>query len=158
MSTEALREVGRIGRAHGVGGEVYVVLITDRVERLAPGARLLAGSQWLTVGESRPQQQRWLVHFEGIDDRTMAEKLTNSILLAEPVVDDSDDGLWVHELIGSRVIDRQGVDRGTCVAVLDNPAHDILELDTGALVPVTFVLTCSGGVTTIDPPEGLFDL
>ena len=158
MSTEALREVGRIGRAHGVGGEVYVVLITDRVERLAPGARLLAGSQWLTVSESRPQQQRWLVHFEGIDDRTMAEKLTNSILLAEPVVDDSDDGLWVHELIGSRVIDRQGVDRGTCVAVLDNPAHDILELDTGALVPVTFVLTCSGGVTTIDPPEGLFDL
>jgi 16S rRNA processing protein RimM len=158
LSTEALREVGRIGRAHGVGGEVYVVLITDRVERLAPGARLLAGSQWLTVSESRPQQQRWLVHFEGIDDRTMAEKLTNSILLAEPVVDDSDDALWVHELIGSRVIDRQGVDRGTCVAVLDNPAHDILELDTGAPVPVTFVLTSSGGVTTIDPPEGLFDL
>ncbi len=158
MSTDALREVGRIGRAHGVGGEVYVVLITDLVERLAPGARLLAGSQWLTVSESRPQQQRWLVHFEGIDDRTMAEKLTNSILLAEPVVDDSDDALWVHELIGTRVIDRQGVDRGTCVAVLDNPAHDILELDTGALVPVTFVLTCSGGVTTIDPPEGLFDL
>jgi 16S rRNA processing protein RimM len=158
LSTDALREVGRIGRAHGVGGEVYVVLITDLVERLAPGARLLAGSQWLTVSESRPQQQRWLVHFEGIDDRTMAEKLTNSILLAEPVVDDSDDALWVHELIGTRVIDRQGVDRGTCVAVLDNPAHDILELDTGALVPVTFVLTCSGGVTTIDPPEGLFDL
>ena len=135
-----------------------MVLITDRVERLAPGARLLVGSQWLTVSESRPQQQRWLVHFEGIDDRTMAEKLTNSILLAEPVIDDNDDGLWVHELIGSRVIDRQGVDRGTCIAVLDNPAHDILELDTGALVPVTFVLTCSGGVTTIDPPEGLFDL
>jgi 16S rRNA processing protein RimM len=158
LSTEALREVGRIGRAHGVGGEVYVVLITDRTERLAPGARLLAGSQWLTVSESRPQQQRWLVHFEGIDDRNMAEKLTNSILLAEPVLDDGDDALWVHELIGSRVIDRQGIERGTCVAVLDNPAHDILELDTGALVPVTFVLTCSGGVTTIDPPEGLFDL
>ena len=158
MSTDTLREVGRIGRAHGVGGEVYVLLITDRVERLAPGARLLAGSQWLTVSESRPQQQRWLVHFEGVDDRTMAEKLTNSILLAEPLVDDRDDALWVHELIGSRVVDRQGVDRGTCVAVLDNPAHDIIELDTGALVPVTFVLTCSGGVTTIDPPEGLFDL
>ena len=133
-------------------------LITDRVERLAPGARLLAGSQWLTVTESRQQQQRWLVHFAGVDDRTAAEKLTNSILLAEPIVDDRDDALWVHELIGSRVVDQQGVDRGTCVAVLDNPAHDILELDTGALIPVTFVVTCSGGVTTIDPPEGLFDL
>jgi 16S rRNA processing protein RimM len=156
-----LREVGRIGRAHGVRGELYVSLITDRVERIAPGARLLAGSQWLTVAESREQQrQRWLVRFDGVDDRTAAEKLTNAILAAEPLADDGDgdDALWVHDLIGSRVVDRQGVDRGTCVAVIDNPAHDILELDSGSLVPVTFVVTCSGGVTTIDPPQGLFDL
>jgi 16S rRNA processing protein RimM len=153
LSTDELREVGRIGRAHGVRGDVYVVLITDRVERIAPGARLLAGSHWLTVVESRQQQQRWLVHFEGVGDRTAAEKLTNSVLLAEPIEDDEGDGLWVHDLIGSRVVDQRGVDRGMCVAVLDK-----LELDNGALVPVTFVLTCSGGVTTIDPPEGLFDL
>ena len=158
MSTDDLREVGRIGRAHGVRGEVYVVLITDIEQRLAPGARLLAGSRWLTVAESRRQQQRWLVHFQGIDDRTAAEKLTSSILLAEPVVDDRDDALWVHDLIGSRVVDQLGVERGTCVAVIDNPAHDMLELDSGALIPVTFVTTCSGGITTIDPPEGLFDL
>jgi 16S rRNA processing protein RimM len=158
LSTDELREVGRIGRAHGVRGDVYVVLITDRAERLAPGARLCAGSQWLTVVESRQQQKRWLVHFDGVEDRTAAEKLTNHVLLAEALDDDHDDGLWVHDLIGSRVVDQQGVDRGLCVAVLDNPAHDMLELDTGALVPVTFVLTCSGGLTTIDPPEGLFDL
>lgn len=88
----------------------------------------------------------------------MAEKLTNSILFAEPVSSDTDEGLWVHELIGSRIVDQQGVDRGTCVAVIDNPAHDILELDTGALVPVTFVVSCHEGLTTIDSPEGLFDL
>jgi 16S rRNA processing protein RimM len=161
LSTDALREVGRVGRAHGVLGELYVSLITDRVERLAPGARLLAGSHWLTVVESRRQQQRWLVRFDGVDDRTAAEKLTNSTLLAEPLTVDADvdeDALWVHELIGSRVVDQLGVERGTCIAVIDNPAHDILELDTGALIPVTFVVTCGGGVTTIDPPEGLFDL
>ena len=158
MSTDGLREVGRIGRAHGVRGEVYVVLITDRVERLAPGALLLAGTQWLTVVESREQQQRWLVRFEGIDDRTAAEKLTNSILFAEPITAESDDGLWVHELIGSRVVDQMGVTRGTCIAVIDNPAHDILELDSGALIPVTFVVSCENGLTTVDPPEGLFDL
>ncbi|MDP9465453.1 MAG: ribosome maturation factor RimM [Actinomycetota bacterium] len=158
MSTDALREVGRIGRAHGVHGEVYVSLLTDRVERVAPGARLLAGAQWLTVAEARRQQQRWLVHFDGVDDRAAAEKLTNSTLMAEPLVDDGDDTLWVHELIGSRVVDQQGVERGTCVAVIDNPAHDILELDTGDLVPVIFVISCRCGVTTIDPPDGLFDL
>lgn len=161
MSTEELREVGRIGRAHGVRGDLYVTLITDRDERIAPGARLLAGSHWLTVADSRPQhgEQRWLVHFEGISDRTAAEKLTNAILRAESLPDgDRDDALWVHELIGSRVVDQQGIDRGECVAVVDNPAHDLLELDTGALVPVIFVVTCRDGVTTVDPPEGLFDL
>ncbi len=126
---------------------------------MAPGARLLAGQQWLTVAEARLQQQRWLVRFVGVDDRTAAEKLTNSVLQAEPIdADGDDDALWVHELIGSRVIDQQGVERGTCVAVIDNPAHDILELDSGALVPVIFVVSCVDGVTTIDPPEGLFDL
>jgi 16S rRNA processing protein RimM len=158
LSTDGLREVGRIGRAHGVTGQLYVSLITDRVERLAPGARLLSGSQWLTVVESRQQQHRWLVRFEGVDDRTTAEKLTNSVLLAEPLTDHDDDALWVHELIGSRVVDQQGIERGTCIAVIDNPAHDILELDTGALIPVIFVVSCSNGVTVVDPPEGLFDL
>ena len=158
MSTDALREVGRIGRAHGVTGELYVSLITDRVERLAPGARVLSGSQWLTVVESRQQQQRWLVRFDGVVDRTSAEKLTNSVLLAEPLTEDDDDALWVHELIGSRVVDKQGVERGTCIAVIDNPAHDIVELDTGALIPVIFVVSCRDGVAVVDPPEGLFDL
>jgi len=161
LSTDALREVGRIGRAHGVRGELYVHLITDRTERLAPGARLLAGAQWLTVADSRQMGERWLVSFAGIDDRTAAEKLTNAVLLAEPLdepVDADSDELWVHELIGSRVVDREGVDRGMCVSVIDNPAHDILELDTGALVPVSFVVSCRNGITTIDPPEGLFDL
>ena len=159
MSTDGLREVGRIGRAHGVTGQLYVSLITDRVERLAPGARLLSGSQWLTVAESRPQQHRWLVRFEGVVDRTAAEKLTNSVLLAEPLTEvDDDDALWVHELIGSRVVDQHGIERGTCIAVIDNPAHDILELDTGALIPVIFVVSCSNGLTVVDPPDGLFDL
>ena len=161
MSTDELREVGRIGRAHGVRGELYVSLITDRLERLAPGARLLAGSRWLTVLESRQQQQRWLVRFDGVDDRTAAEKLTNTPLQAEPLEEAGDedyDALWVHDLIGSRVVDHHGIDRGTCVAVIDNPAHDILELDTGALVPVAFVVTCRAGVITVAPPEGLFDI
>ncbi len=159
MSTDPLREVGRIGRAHGVHGELYVSLITDRVERLAPGARLRAGSQWLTVEESRQQQQRWLVRFDGVADRTAAEKLTSSILFAEPLdADGDDDALWVHDLIGARVVDQQGVERGTCVAVIDNPAHDILELDNGILIPVIFVVSCAGGTAIVDPPEGLFDL
>ena len=154
----ATREIGRVGRAHGVRGEVLVSLITDRLERLEPGSRLLVGTQWRTVASSRPQQHRWLVRFDDVTDRNRAETLTGQLIFAEPLADDiADDGLWVHDLIGSVVVDLAGVSHGTCVSVIDNPAHDILELDTGWLVPVAFVTSCVDGVVTIDPPDGLFE-
>jgi 16S rRNA processing protein RimM len=146
--------VGRVGKAHGLRGEVYVDLVTDRTERLAPGSVLHAGGRLLTVLASKPQQTRWLVQFEGVNDRAAAEALTNTELEAEPIADP--EAVWVHELIGSRVVERGGTDRGRCVGVLANPAHDILELESGALVPTVFIVSCADGITTIDPPEGLF--
>lgn len=146
--------VGRVGKAHGLRGEVYVDLVTDRTERLAPGSVLHAGGRLLTVQASKPQQTRWLVQFEGVNDRAAAEALTNTELEAEPIADP--EAVWVHELIGSRVVERDGTDRGRCVGVLANPAHDILELESGALVPTIFIVSCADGITTIDPPEGLF--
>ena len=47
---------------------------------------------------------------------------------------------------------------GRCTAVVANPAHDLLELDSGALVPIVFVVSNEPGRVVIDPPEGLFDL
>ncbi len=146
--------VGRIGRPHGVRGEVYVDLTTDRTDRLAVGSRLWAREREVVVDAARRHNTRWLVTFGGFD-RTLAERMTNADLYAEPVYDP--DALWVHELIGSRVVDAAGIERGVCTAVVANPAADLLELDSGALVPVTFVTGSTGGVITIDPPLGLFD-
>jgi len=75
---------------------------------------------------------------------------------AEPI--DDPDELWVHELIGTPVVETDGTARGTCVAVVDNPAADLLELDSGALVPVVFVTEQTPERIVIDPPDGLFDL
>ena len=152
-----LLQVGVIRRPHGVKGDTYVDLISDREQRLAVGSRLWANGDWRTVTYSKKLPQRWLVHFEGFDDRTAIEALTNQAVFAEPV-DNDDESLWVHQLVGSLVVETGGAERGRCVSVLANPAHDILELDSGALVPVTFVLSCAEGIITIDPPAGLFDL
>lgn len=152
-----LLEVGRIGRAHGVKGAVVVTLSTDRPERVAPGSSLYDGSSWLTVVSARPQpQHKWVVQFAEIADRNAAEAHAGRILSAEPIVDDG--ALWVHDLIGTRVVDQHGIERGVCVAVIDNPANDLLELDTGHLVPVTFVVDLVDRVVRVDVPEGLFDL
>ncbi len=51
-----------------------------------------------------------------------------------------------------------GTEHGTCSNVLTNPASDILELDTGHLVPSTFIVSRVDGVVTVDTPDGLFDL
>jgi 16S rRNA processing protein RimM len=154
---QALVEVGRIGRAHGVRGELHVVLTTDRLERVAPGSVLTiaGGSRSLTVAASRPKGDRHVVRFAGVDSREDAERLVNSVLMAPPLVDD--DALWVHDLIGSEVVETDGRPRGRCIAVVDNPAHLLLELDSGALVPVPFVVSCRDKVTVVATPEGLFD-
>ncbi len=156
MSADGLLEVGRIGRAHGVRGDLLVHLTTDRLERVAVGSRLKLADRWLTVTASSRSNDRWRVHFEGIDDRDAAEALVGGVLSAEPL--DDPDVLWVHQLIGAEVVEVGGARRGRCVAVVDNPAADLLELDSGALVPVTFVVSAEHGLVTIDPPDGLFDL
>jgi 16S rRNA processing protein RimM len=150
-----LLEVGRISRPHGLHGDVYVDLSTDRTERLEPGSRLCCRGEWLTVTEAARHPQRWLVHFAGITDRTAAERFTNTRLYAEPI--DDPDAIWVHHLVGAEVVELDGTERGRCTAVIDNPAADLLELESGALVPMSFVVAFDGGVVTIDPPEGLFE-
>jgi 16S rRNA processing protein RimM len=157
MSDADTLEVGRLGRAHGIRGDMVVILTTDRVERVAPGSRLLAGDRWLTVVSSRPQSDRWVVHFDGIDDRTTAEGLAGRVLRAEPLTG-TEDALWVHDLIGREVVEAGGTRRGRCTAVVANPASDLLELDSGALVPAVFVVRLDEGSIVIDPPDGLFDL
>ncbi len=157
MRPEGLLIVGRIGRPHGVRGDVYLDLLSDREERVAPGAQLWCGQQMLVIAKARPAMDRWVVSFEGITDRNDAARLTSQEVLAEPLLD-VDDALWVHELIGAEVVESDGTRRGRCISVIDNPAADLLELDTGALVPVTFVESVANGIITVDVPEGLFEL
>lgn len=151
-------ELGRVGRPHGVRGEVVVTLHTERPERTTPGAVLRAGDRTLVVASARPHQGRWLVRFEGISDRDAAEQLRGATLLGEPLDDPGEGRIWIHELVGDEVRDVHGNTVGCVTEVQANPAHDILVLDDGALVPMVFVVDRHPGVLVIDPPDGLLDL
>jgi 16S rRNA processing protein RimM len=154
-------EVGRIGGAHGVRGEVSVTFVTNRLERAAPGAVMNAGDRVLVVESARPHHNHWLIRFEGVADRTSAEALRGAVLTASPLDRDvtlPSGEFWVHELIDSRVVDTAGIALGTVVAVEANPAHDLLVLDGGALVPMTFVVDRRDDTIVVDVPEGLFDV
>jgi 16S rRNA processing protein RimM len=152
-------EVARIGRAHGLRGEVAVTFTSNRPERAAVGARLYAGDRELVITAARQHQGRWLVQFDDVRDRTQAEQLLGVVLTGD-VIDDQEAGeeLWVHEMIGSTVVDRAGNALGTVTAVEANPAHDLLVLDGGALIPIVFVTGHESGRLTVDVPDGLFEL
>ncbi len=161
-------EIGRIGRPHGLRGEVTVILLSDRAERTAVGAVLYAEEREMVVETARPHRDGWLIRFVGVADRDGAETLRGSRLLADPLgtpaledgvsPDAERDVWWVHELVGCAVVGRDGRSYGRVAAVEANPAHDLLVLDGGALVPLPFVVERGDGRVVIDPPDGLFDL
>ncbi len=154
---DGLLEVGRVARAHGLQGEVVVDLISDRPERSEPGAVHLTADGELTVVAARRHQQRWIFRFAGCGSREDADALRGTVLWGEPIDDEAT--LWVHELVGCTVVDGEGINRGAVVAVLANPAADLLELESGALVPMNFVVGAPvDDVVRVDVPAGLFEL
>jgi 16S rRNA processing protein RimM len=154
---EGLLEIGHVRRAHGLGGEVFVQLTSNLDERLGPGSVLVAadGTEFLVERSRRASNGRCVVKFAHLSDRSAAEQARDTSLYAEPI--DDPDALWTHELIGADVVEIDGTVHGRCVAVLANPAADLLELHTGALVPINFVTAVADGRVTVDTPDGLFE-
>jgi 16S rRNA processing protein RimM len=134
-------------------GDVIVVLVTNRTERLDPGNVFNNGA--LVVTRSSPHQHRWIVAFEGVDNIDAATALRDTVLYAPPIDDAA--ALWVHELVGATVTTPDGAVRGVVESVQANPASDLLVLDTGALVPLRFVVDAADGEVIVDPPDGLFE-
>ncbi len=149
-------EVGQIMKAHGLKGQVSVALYTDRTERVAPGTVLETDRGLLHVTASLAHQNRFLVNFAEIGDRETAERWRGVLLRAEAIEDD--DVIWIHDLFGATVETTDGVVRGVVTSVEDNPASDILVLDTGFLIPLTFVVSVEANEKiVVEVPDGLFE-
>lgn len=126
--------VGRVGRAHGIRGDVAVQTRTDEPRRrFAVGAVVRAGERTLTVAAARTHQGRLLVAFEEVTDRTAAEALSGELLEAD--VDAAErpedpEEFYDHQLLGLRVVTTDGAEVGR-VARVDHPAaQDLLVIDT----------------------------
>jgi len=137
---------------------VAVTLTSDRLERVAPGAVLYADEHQLVVATSRRHQGRWLIRFEGVDDRSAGEHLRGAVLTGEPLERPDDERLWADDVIGAEVRDRSGTVLGRVASVEANPAHDLLVLDDGTLVPAVFVVDHADGAVVVDVPAGLLDV
>lgn len=164
--------IGRVGRPHGVRGELAVHPLTDEpARRFVVGSVLRADlkntSRALTIESLRPHGDKVLVAFEEILDRTGAEELVGASLVTE-VASDEDTGesdTWYdHQLVGlsARLLD--GTLVGSIKRLDHGAAQDLLVLDVhggerlvpfvSAIVPTVDV---AGGFIVLDPPGGLLD-
>src|SRR4051812_49066720 len=129
-----LLAVGRIGRAHGIRGEVSVEIRTDDPEaRFAAGTSLITDPQNagpLTIEAVRAHSGRLLVRFAGIEDRNAAETLRGILLLVDsadiPPTNDPDE-FHDHELIGLAAVSADGSELGEIVDV-EHHGQDLLVL------------------------------
>jgi 16S rRNA processing protein RimM len=115
----------------------------------------LPNGRVVEVRSSRPFRGRYLVEFEGVNTREAADELRGALLVA-PAVEDPE-ALFVHDLIGSEVVEVDGTQHGTVVAVQANPASDLLVMEDGNLVPLRFVVGREDGRLVVDVPAGLFE-
>ncbi|CAN7494354.1 ribosome maturation factor RimM [Knoellia sp. LjRoot47] len=170
--------VARIGKPHGLRGEVTVQTHTDDPERrFAPGTvfatQAAAGTgvpRELTLATARKHGEIWLLGFEEIPDRTGAESLRGTRLLLDldgvDEDEDDDEGWYEHDLVGLAVHDPAGAVLGEVRGLTVGAAQDLLEvkLTDGREVLVPFVeaivtsVDVEGGHVVVDAPAGLFDL
>ena len=167
--------VGRIGKPHGLRGEVTVEVRTDEPERrFANGAALRAeprgGSAFaistLTVSRTHWHGTTLLVSFEEIPDRNAAEAARGVLLHTTIVADESPEDpeeFYDHQLVGLVAHDLQGGVLGEVTGVVHGGAQDLLVVATPegreALVPFVAALVpevdLTGRRVVIDDRPGL---
>ncbi|MEU2790724.1 MULTISPECIES: ribosome maturation factor RimM [unclassified Streptomyces] len=164
--------VARIGRAHGIKGEVTVEVRTDEPElRLAPGAVLATdppATGPLTIETGRVHSGRLLLRFEGVRDRTGAEALRNTLLIAEvdpEEVPEDPEEFYDHQLVDLDVVTTDGTEVGRIAEISHLPYQDLLIVrrPDGGEIMIPFVseivpeIDLAEQKAVIDPPPGLLD-
>ncbi|MFJ3931185.1 ribosome maturation factor RimM [Streptomyces sp. NPDC090029] len=164
--------VARIGRAHGIKGEVTVEVRTDEPElRLGPGAVLATdppAAGPLTIATGRVHSGRLLLRFEGVRDRTAAEALRNALLIAEvdpQELPEDPDEYYDHQLMDLDVVLTDGTPIGRVTEISHLPSQDlfIVERPDGSEVMIPFVeqivteIDLEEQRAVVDPPPGLLD-
>lgn len=167
--------VGTIGKAHGLKGEVSLIVRTDiPEERLVKGAEFdvegtEGGPARLTLTSTRVQQGRWYAKFAEVQGRTAAEGLRGADLTLEldreEEFEEDPDAWYPEELKGLEVRTDEGRVLGTVIGLDHYPAQDLLIVRAvnGRRVMLPFVeelvpeVDIEGGFVVADPPGGLFD-
>ncbi|MDJ0316183.1 MULTISPECIES: ribosome maturation factor RimM [Arthrobacter] len=162
-------QVARIGKPHGIRGEVTALVLTD-----APDSRFAVGTEFVvepaTLGVLTVKSSRWnkdilLLGFEGTTTRNEAELLRGATLYFESEDDQDDDAWYEHELLNLEVrVGDAKVGKVTglrtqavqdLLIVQDNEGDEVLVPFVDEIVPEVNI---EEGFVLLTPPAGLFSV
>lgn len=163
-------EIARVSKAHGVRGEILIVL-TDPDSTAIDGVDgVWLGADRFTIVQARPIGGAYLLALEGVTDRDAAAALRGrAVTVARHELDpDSDEALYA-DLVGCRCELPDGTLWGTIVAVELGPQdrlvihhdHDFAGVPSPVerLLPVVDAFIASVDVehrlVVITPPDGM---
>jgi 16S rRNA processing protein RimM len=128
-----LVSVGRVGRPHGLDGGFFVEGASDRADVFARGATLYAAGEPATVVASRHGSGgRRVIVLDRHVERGAELAVARATL---PHLEDEDE-FYVFQLVGLSVEEEGGRLLGRVREVTEYPGNDVLELDSGASLPL----------------------
>ncbi|MBM4320690.1 MAG: 16S rRNA processing protein RimM [Deltaproteobacteria bacterium] len=166
-----LLPIGKVVAAHGVRGEVKARLYHAESRLLEVLERIFLRDEQGELREEkllavRATPRGPILRLAGVEDRTAAEQLVHGELVVprEWLPEAGEDEVYYHDLVGLRVLDRQGRALGAVAEVFDNGANDVLVVREGGrelLIPfideVVVEVDLEEGKLLLDPLEGLLE-
>ncbi|MEG0874062.1 MAG: ribosome maturation factor RimM, partial [Clostridiales bacterium] len=128
-------DVGRIVAVHGIKGEVKVASLSSNPRRFKKGSKLTIEKtgELAAIATVRPQNDLFLIRFEGVEDRNTAEILKGSMLQIpqEDAAPLPNGEYYFFQLEGLEVITEEGESLGTITDLMANGANDVYRVDMG---------------------------
>ena len=142
--------VGRVGKPHGIAGAFVVEDASDDPGRFALGAELFVGGERAEIVESKRARGRPVIRLDREPHRGAALEIDRAAL---PAV--GTDEYYVFQLVGLEVERADGVSLGRVAGVETGVANDVLELDSGLLLPLVSAcvrrIDLNAGTIVVEP-------
>ena len=121
--------IGRLGKAHGLNGEIIFYIITDFPDRLKVGNKVFIGDNHLglEISSIRNHGKGLILKFNDITTIEKVEKFRNSNVYITnrdlPILPEGE--YYHHQLLGLRVVNDKGIELGNLLEIMETGANDV---------------------------------
>ena len=164
---EEVYQIGKLGKTHGVKGEVSFLFDDDVFDRVDADYLILKIDGLLVpffIEEYRFRSDaNAIMKFEDIDTQEQARELTGCEVYFPRELADGDDTITWAAIVGFDIIDNaSGKSIGRIASIDDTTINILFELEDGKLIPASEELITDvdkeNKTITIDLPQGILDL